>query len=200
MLLETAKKYAEQITGIGRATADELIKLVRPRQPNKRKFSGDQLIPNHPHWPVIHYRGGVRLPAQYDPASVFEDLFALNGWSRSWRGETYDYAHYPSRIHEVLGIASGHAEVRFGGKSGRVYRVKAGDVVVLPAGTGHQCISASRDFMAVGAYPKAGTYDECRATRADHDRALKTIAKVPPPRRDPVYGPKGPLVQLWQRG
>jgi uncharacterized protein YjlB len=68
---------------------------------------------------------------------------------------------------------------------------------VLPAGTGHQCLSASGDFLAVGAYP-TGTYDVC-TTVEDRPRALKTIPKVGLPRRDPVYGTGGPLLKLWKR-
>lgn len=134
-----------------------------------------------------------------DPAAVIEDLFAVNGWLRSWRGEVYDYVHYHSRIHEVLGVATGTARVRFGGRTGRVYTVKAGDIVVLPAGTGHQCLTASRDFVVVGAYPRAGSYDECRPETTDHARAVKSVDKVPPPRKDPVYGARGPLTRLWRR-
>jgi uncharacterized protein YjlB len=76
--------------------------------------------------------------------------------------------------------------------------LKAGDVVVLPAGTGHQCLSEADDFLVVGAYPSTGTYDEC--TTIEHrPRALKTIPKVPPPRKDPVYGPAGPVSKLWKK-
>jgi uncharacterized protein YjlB len=106
--------------------------------------------------------------------------------------------HYHSRIHEVLGIARGKGRVRFGGNKGRIFTLKAGDIVVLPAGTGHQCLSADDGFLVIGAYPPAGTYDEC-ATVAAHSRAVKTIPKVSVPRKDPVYGARGPLPKLWKK-
>src|SRR5215831_910091 len=68
-----------------------------------------------------------------------------------------------------------------------------------PAGTGHQRLAASKDLLVVGAYPPFGSYDECRACAADHDRALTTIPKVALPRKDPVYGRDGPLTRLWRR-
>jgi uncharacterized protein YjlB len=33
----------------------------------------------------------------------------------------------------------------------------------------------------------------------DRPRALKAIPKVPPPRKDPVYGTGGSLSKLWKR-
>jgi uncharacterized protein YjlB len=50
----------------------------------------------------------------------------------------------------------------------------------------------------VGGYPPAGTYEEC-TTIEDRARALKRIPKVPPPRKDPVYGTGGPLLKLWKK-
>jgi uncharacterized protein YjlB len=87
---------------------------------------------------------------------VFEDLFDSHGRGSSWRDGIYDYAHYHSRIHEVLGIARGSGQVRFGGANGRILKLKAGDVAVLPAGTGHQRIKASADFLVVGPIPPQG--------------------------------------------
>jgi uncharacterized protein YjlB len=97
-----------------------------------------------------------------------------------------------------LKVARGHARVRFGGERGKALHLKAGDVVVLPAGTGHQRLAASKDLLVVGAYPPFGSYDECRACAADHDRALTSIPKVALPRKDPVYGRDGPLTRLWR--
>ena len=85
--------------------------------------------------------------------AIFEELFERNGWADSWRNGVYDYLHFHSRIHEVMGVARGSAVVQFGGRRGRRLRLKAGDVVILPAGTGHRSVSASKNFLVVGAYP-----------------------------------------------
>lgn len=106
--------------------------------------------------------------------------------------------HYHSRVHEVLGIARGSATVHIGGKQGRTLRVKAADAMIIPAGTGHQSLKASPTFVAVGAYPPRGIYDECAPTKADHDRARKLVPKVARPPTDPVFGLRGPLLQLWK--
>jgi uncharacterized protein YjlB len=139
------------------------------------------------------------LPKQYDPAGVLEALFESNGWGECWRDGIYDYVHYHPRIHEVLGVARGTASVRFGGGKGRVLHLKAGDVVILPAGTGHQCLSASSDLLVVGAYPPSGTYEECRANPEHYKKSLGEVLKVAVPARDPVYGKEGPLIRLWKQ-
>jgi uncharacterized protein YjlB len=151
--LETLKKITEKATGLARPERDQLAKLMRPRKAQTFRFKDDGIIPNHPRWPLVIYRGAVRLDDAFDPAAVFEDLFGSNGWRDSWRDGIYDYVHYHSRIHEVLGIARGQGKVQFGGIKGRTVQMKAGDVAVLPAGTGHQCLSATNDFLVVGAYP-----------------------------------------------
>jgi uncharacterized protein YjlB len=198
-IVEDVKKLAERVTGFGRPAPADLVKLVRKRKPAAFKFRDDGLIPNHPGWPLVLYRTPVRLSGSFDPAAVFEDLFERNGWGDAWRNGVYDYLHYHSRIHEAMGVARGSAVVRFGGRRGRKLRVKAGDVVILPAGTGHQCLSASEDFLVVGAYPATGAYDLCHPSAQAHARALKMVGKVPPPRKDPVYGREGNLLKLWRR-
>ena len=126
-------------------------------------------------------------------------VFASHGWGHGmWRNGVYDFPHYHATVHEVLGIARGHARVRFGGTTGEELEVVAGDVAVLPAGTGHQRLAASGDLLVIGAYPPAGTYDLCRATAETRERALATIPRVPLPATDPLYGADGPLVALWR--
>jgi uncharacterized protein YjlB len=196
-VLETLKKVAEKATGLARPSRDQIERLVRVRKANVTKFKDDGVIPNNARWPLVLYRGAVALPDNLDPAAIMEDLFGENGWGDTWRNGIYDYVHYHSRIHEVLGIARGKGMVRFGGNNGRTLQLKAGDVAILPAGTGHQCLSESADFLVVGAYPPSGTYDECTKSE-EHARALKTIPKVGRPRKDPIYGSKGPLLSAWK--
>jgi uncharacterized protein YjlB len=195
--IETLKRAVERVTGAAKLTPADLRAVVRARRPRTLRFKDDGAIPNNS-LPFVLYRSPVRLGDSADPAAVFEQLFAANGWGDSWRNGIYDYVHYHSRIHEVLGIARGRAQVRFGGSFGRVLNVKAGDVAILPAGTGHQCLKASKDFLVVGAYPPSGTYDKCRGTKAEHERAMKTIPKVARPKKDPVYGRAGALADLWR--
>jgi uncharacterized protein YjlB len=155
-VLEILKKVTEKATRFARPSTNQIEGLVRTRKANAVKFKDDGVIPNNERWPLVVYRGAVSLPADLDPAAVIEDLFELNGWGDSWRNGIYDYVHYHSRIHEVLGIARGTGTVRFGGNNGKTVQLKAGDVAILPAGTGHQCLTVSTDFLVVGALPPVG--------------------------------------------
>ena len=197
-ILEDVKAYVQRATGLNRPGKTEATKLARARKPHRVRFKDDGLVPNHPRWPFVIYRGAVDLGGDHDPAAVMEDLFEANGWGDTWRNGIYDYAHYHSRIHEVLGVARGKGRVRFGGNKGRIFTLKACDVAVLPAGTSHQGLSADEDFLVVGAYPPTGTYDECTKVE-ERQKALKTIPKVALPRKDPVYGADGPLLKLWKK-
>jgi uncharacterized protein YjlB len=160
-------------------------------------FADDGTVPNNPELPFVVYRKAIEVAGSKDPAAAIERAFAQNGWGDAWRNGIYSFTHFHSKIHEVLGVARGRARVRFGGKSGQELDIEAGDVAVLPDGTGHQRLSASADFLIVGAYPAQGIYDLCRATPAERDRGLKTIQAVPKPDADPVYGKTGPLLSLW---
>jgi uncharacterized protein YjlB len=196
-LLETLKKTFETVTGI--ASAQSVRQAIRDRKAHETMFKDDGTIPNNPKLAFIHYRSAVGVPDSGDPAAAFEELFKRNGWGDSWRNGIYDYVHYHSSTHEVLGIARGEASVRFGGAHGKIFELHAGDVVILPAGTGHQCIRASKDLLVVGAYPRAGRYDECTGLPQERERALQSIPKVPLPTKDPVYGADGPLLGTWTR-
>jgi uncharacterized protein YjlB len=169
-----------------------------PVEPVAMRFEDDGTVPNNPTLPFLVYRRAIDVSGQKDPAALVERTFAQNGWGDSWRNGIYSFTHFHSMIHEVLGVAAGRARVCFGGKAGEALEIEAGDVAVLPAGTAHQRLSASRDFLIVGAYPTQGTYDLCRATPSEHDRAKALIPKTPLPEADPVYGKSGPLLKLWR--
>jgi uncharacterized protein YjlB len=73
--------------------------------------------------------------------------------------------------------------------------VHAGDVALLPAGTGHCNLGSSRDFFVVGGYPRGQNWDLCRS--APTAEMLERIRKVPFPQSDPVFGADGPSIRLW---
>ena len=160
-MLEQAKWMVEKMTGIGRPRRTDLAELVRPRKPQAYHFLDDGETPNNRHFSLLLYRSPVALPAAYDPAAIFEDLFAANDWRHSWRNGIYDFLHFHTGTHEVLGIARGRVRVEFGGRQGRTIALKAGDVVVLPAGTGHpggdllrrtEAVQAIRGFLHASWY------------------------------------------------
>ena len=195
-LLEDLKRVAEKAVTWG--CSEDPKKRVRERKPRTYKFKDDGLIPNHPRWPFLIYKDAVRLSDSLDPAAVLEELFEGNDWVDTWQDGIYDWVHYHSRTHEVLGIARGKGTVQFGGRKGRKVILKAGDVAVLPAGTGHQRLEASDDFLVVGAYPPTGSYDECTSSE-DRKNALISIPRTARPRKDPVYGRDGPLLKAWRK-
>ena len=80
----------------------------------------------------------------------------------------------------------------------RPLRLRAGDVVVIPAGVAHKNEGKSPDLLVVGAYPRGQSPDMCRPGATDHAWAVPQIAAVPLPAGDPVHGPSGPLLERWR--
>jgi uncharacterized protein YjlB len=159
-------------------------------------FADDGAIPNNPTLPFLVYPGALQLGA--DLAAACEALFETNGWSGTWRNGIYSFAHFHSTAHEVLGICRGEAKVRFGAGAGIVLTVRPGDVVVIPAGVGHQNLGGA-NLLVVGAYPQGQRWDLCYGKPEERPRVLRNIERVPLPATDPVYGTDGPLVEHWLR-
>jgi uncharacterized protein YjlB len=160
-------------------------------------LAADGAIPNHPRWPLLVYPGAVAI-AGPDPAAAFEELFTRNRWPAAWRNGIHPFHHYHSDGHEALGIYSGEVTVQFGGDAGITVTAKPGDVIVLPAGTGHKKLSVRGSLGVVGAYPEGSHPETCMPPFARKARDAEKIARVPLPACDPVCGPGGPLFEHWR--
>jgi len=143
--------------------------------------------------PVLLYTAvdGVRT------ARDCAELFAGNGWLGAWVDGIYAFHHFHSTAHEVLGIVAGSASVVLGGPRGRRFDVTRGDVLVLPAGTGHCNVGSTPDLLVIGAYPDGMWCDLRRGDPAERDEVLTNIAAVPLPHSDPIHGADGPLTEIW---
>ena len=186
--IEPVKRLLEKATGVGVPPKAEAQSHVKPVRPVRLRFQADGYIPNNPNVALLIYKRAVRLGGKRDPAAVLEAIFNANGWGEAWRNGIYDYVHYHPLIHEVLGVARGTGTLRLGGNKGRTVKVRAGDVVVIPAGVGHECLKASETFLVVGAYPPVGTYSECRGSYQEYERGLQIVRNSRTWTRDPLFG------------
>src|SRR5437588_6594541 len=159
-------------------------------------FKDDGAIPNNT-LPLLLYREAFAANTK-DLASVIEQRFAENDWTGSWRAGVYPFPHYHSTSHEALGVFSGSATLRLGGAQGTTVEVHPGDVIVIPAGVGHQNLASSADFSVVGAYPGGRQWDLLRGLPGERPQADRNIAAVPLPDNDPLYGSDGPLKRVWK--
>ena len=146
---------------------------------------------DHPRWPLLVYPG---VRSQNVTAEFFEDLFTRNGWPAAWRNGVHPFHHYHSNSHEALGVYQGEVTVQFGGDAGVAVTAQPGDVIVLPAGTGHKKLSSRGALGIVGAYPEGSAPDTC----ITKNFSKTAIANVPLPASDPVHGPGGPLFDHWR--
>ncbi|MFC0399057.1 cupin domain-containing protein [Paraburkholderia rhizosphaerae] len=155
-------------------------------------------VPNNRRLPIVLYRQALQGDTLIDAderAAAFEALFDAHQWPPRWRDSIFDYHHFHSTAHEVLAVVSGEADVIIGGPGGRVVHVRSGDVMLLPAGTGHCLQSGSGRFSVVGAYPAGQQWDIRRdALTRDECAAMDAL---PFPASDPVLGDRGPLIDFW---
>ena len=131
-------------------------------------------------------------------AAWLESEWPKHGWRAAWRYGVYAFPHYHSTAHEILGVYRGHATLRLGHTAGVTVLAEAGDVIVLPAGTGHENLGASKDFHVVGGYPHGQSPDLLRGRKGERPAADQRIARVPLPQSDPLQGVDGPMVKAWK--
>lgn len=143
--------------------------------------------PNNRLLPLLIYRSAFHGSGE-TLARIIEKTFASNGWPPAWRYTIYDFPHYHSTSHEVIGVFSGSARVRFGDEVGIDVELREGDAVFIPAGVSHQRIASSADFCGVGAYPSGFEPDMQRKEDSDPDASRERIEDLPHPGLDPVSG------------
>ena len=155
-------------------------------------------IPNNPALPVVVHHDVVGILD--DPVGC-ERLFRSHGWGGTWRNGIFPFHHFHSNAHEALGIVSGSARVTLGGPDGETLDVRAGDVLVLPAGTGHKREDAGSGLLVIGAYPPGQEdYDLRRGDPDELAEARRNIAAVLLPDADPALGADDGLraVESWR--
>jgi len=188
-------RFASLLTALGilRPAAKTFVLSNAP--PETIYLSRNGWVPNH-HLPVLLYRAALD-PTLERPAARFDKMFRSNGWPPQWRNGVYDFHHYHSTAHEVMGIAGGQARLMLGGEGGHEVTLRAGDVAVLPVGTGHCKLEGSPDLLVVGAYPPDMDWDICR--KPPTLEAMERMRRLKLPTSDPVEGPEGSLPRLWSR-
>ncbi|MCF1585785.1 cupin domain-containing protein [Tetragenococcus koreensis] len=155
-------------------------------------FTDDGSIPNHPSFPLLIYKNAI------EEEDELEQILAQNNWSNAWRNGVFPYHHYHSNSHEVLVVVGGSALLQMGGENGKKVEAERGDVLILPAGTGHKLLQKAAGFSVIGAYPNGQDFDICYGKKEERSEKLANIKKVSLPDHDPIYGKKGKLFSYWQ--
>ncbi len=177
-------------------TQEEVFQYVKDSKSITYLINPVDYFPNNDQLPVIIYKDVFNFEKGKE-ASIIENVFKENGWQNSWRNSIYNYHHYHSKAHEVIGIYNGEADIQLGGPNGKELSVKKGDVIILPAGVSHKCLVCSREFACIGAYPPGQNYDMNYGKEEEIEKSKENIHNLPLPETDPVYGNEGELIKNW---
>ena len=184
------RQFSTAVAALGLTAAARSQSRV---QADRIQLSPNGWMPNNARLPVLLYRRA--FAPSLSAAETMEQTFYRNSWPPQWRNGIYDFHHYHSTAHEVLGFAAGKATLVLGGEGGHQLRIEAGDILVLPTGTGHCRLTADQRFLVIGAYPPDQHWDICRA--APDERAIARMHTLTFPDVDPVYGSAGDLLKAW---
>jgi len=166
---------------------------------SKHLIPGHNLVPNTSiqNKPLLIYHSC--FPSTSSPSQIETHLRSVGVVTPQWRYTMYSTSHFHSTTHEVLVIASGAAKICLGGEDnpGRVEpTVRKGDVIIMPAGVGHRLLEeVESPFLMVGSYPPGKEWDMCYG-KAGEETKVKGIATLGWFERDPVYGEKGPALDV----
>jgi uncharacterized protein YjlB len=167
------------------------INIIRHLLPDDGRFPNNGLLPLLVYQKVLQF-------TETDREKTVKEIFESNGWTNSWADGVFDYHHYHSTAHEVLGVIKGSAHLQLGGPSGVSLLLEVGDVVIIPAGVAHKNLGDEDGFTCVGAYPDGQEYDMNYGKDGERPKADENIKNLGLPSTDPVYGSNGPLIKNWE--
>jgi uncharacterized protein YjlB len=164
-------------------------------QPEKYYLNDDGIFPNSA-LPVLFYKQAIKIPNLF-PAIYLKSIFRRNNWRNAWDNGVFNYQHYHSITHEVMGVYAGGTIIELGGTFGITLYIEKGDVLVIPAGVAHRNLEFIKKFRVVGAYPDGRDFDMNYGKPGERPGTDEKIATVPVPLTDPLMGSKQGLPLLW---
>ncbi|KAL4946395.1 hypothetical protein BDV06DRAFT_208694 [Aspergillus oleicola] len=170
--------------------------------PNTYYLPRTEHTPNNP-LPVLHYKNVLPYPRTEEEVTKF---LTANKWTKRGTWGAIWVSHFHPNSHECYGIFQGSSTLLLGAAGedgtenvGLRVTVHTGDVIVLPAGTGHSSVESTDDYRYIGVYPEGCPQwrNEYGKMKIDEKTFRDEVAGVGYPEEDPVYGKDGPLMQLW---
>ncbi len=148
--------------------------------------------------PVLLYKGVFDVQELF-PVISLKKMFEKNGWSNCWDAGIFEFHHYHSLTHEVLGVYNGQTKLQLGGPRGPKIFIEKGDVLIIPAGVAHKNLGSEHSVDVVGAYPLGKDADMNFGKPGERPGTDENIKDVPLPPADPVGVTEG-LTKYWQEG
>lgn len=147
--------------------------------------------------PLMIYKSA--FPSSTNASQIESHLSSVGVVTPQWRFTMYNFDHFHSTSHEVLGIAAGKAKLCFGHEENPkcVQEIlEKGDVIIMPAGVSHRLLEdLSGGFSMVGCYPTGCNWDMCYGKKGEESK-VEQIKDVKWFTKDPVYGEEGPTLEV----